>query len=185
MHRPCAAEDADVAGENIGQRRQSRELGANRCACWWICAETAHGGMIRIVRVVIDTNVLVSARLSRSGASNLLVRLWLRGRVDAAVTPALFLEYEEVLKRPDLFPAGDIAHVDRLLDRLARVSRLVTNLPSARPRLSDPDDEMVLDAALDSGAGAIVTFNKADFRPIGPKLGLSLLAPGEFLRILR
>lgn len=109
--------------------------------------------MIRIVRVVIDTNVLVSARLSRSGASNLLVRLWLRGRVDAAVTPALFLEYEEVLKRPDLFP-GDMGHVDRLLDGLARVSRLVTNLPSGRPRLSDPDDEMVLDAALDSGASA-------------------------------
>ena len=95
-----------------------------------------------------------------------------------------FLEYEEVLKRPDLFP-GDIAHADRLLDRLARVSRLVTNLPSGRPRLRDPDDEMVLDAALDSGASAIVTFNKANFRPTGPKLGLSLLAPGEFLRILR
>jgi len=140
--------------------------------------------MIRIVRVVIDTNVLVSARLSRSGASNLLVRLWLRGRVDAAVNPALFLEYEEVLKRPDLFP-GEIAHADRLLDRIARVSRLVTNLPSGRPRLRDPDDEMVLDAALDSGASAIVTFNKADFRPTGPKLGLSLLAPGEFLRTLR
>jgi len=105
-------------------------------------------------------------------------------RVDAAVNPALFLEYEEVLKRPDLFP-GEIAHADRLLDRIARVSRLVTNLPSGRPRLRDPDDEMVLDAALDSGASAIVTFNKADFRPTGPKLGLSLLAPGEFLRTLR
>lgn len=153
-------------------------------SCLWNCAEPAPGGTIRIVQVVIDTNILVSARLSLRGASYILVEEWIEGHIDAAITPALFLEYEEVLKRPDLFTTP-IEQVDALLARLVEVSRLVKNFPMGRPRLRDPDDEHVLDAALGSGASAIVTFNQADFLPAVTDFGLILLTPSEFLKELK
>ena len=150
----------------------------------WNCAEAAPGGMIRTVQVVIDTNILVSARLSSRGASYILVKEWLEGHIDAAISPALFLEYEEVLKRPELFTTP-IEQVDALLARLVEVSRLVKSFPAGRPRLRDPDDEHVLDAALGSGASAIVTFNQADFLPAATDFGLILLTPSEFLKELK
>lgn len=140
--------------------------------------------MIRIVQVVIDTNILVSARLSSRGASYILVEEWIEGHIDAAITPALFLEYEEVLKRPDLFKTPT-EQVDALLARLVEVSRLVKNFPAGRPRLRDADDEHVLDAALGSGASAIVTFNQADFLSAVTDFGLILLTPSEFLKELK
>ena len=47
VHRPCAAEDADVAGENIGQRRQSRELSeGNAKSLMVICTAEASCGTV-------------------------------------------------------------------------------------------------------------------------------------------
>ena len=51
-----------------------------------------------------------------------------------------------------------------------------------RPRLSDPDDEMVLDAAVNGRADAIITHHLADFRLAAPRFGLIVLPPGELLK---
>jgi predicted nucleic acid-binding protein len=54
-----------------------------------------------------------------------------------------------------------------------------------RPRLRDPDDEMVLDAAVSGGVDAIVTFNVQDFLPGASQFDLQILTPAEALRQLR
>lgn len=136
------------------------------------------------MRVVIDTNVLVAARRSNLGASNALLRVWLAGGVEAVVTVALFFEYEEVLKRPEHLLGGDAGDVDELLDALSLVSTDVESKFSWRPQLRDPDDDMVLDAAMNGGARGIVTFNRADFLPQAVNLGLQVLSPAQLLRRL-
>ena len=50
-----------------------------------------------------------------------------------------------------------------------------------RPQLTDADDEMVLETAVNGRAEAIVTFNRRDFEPAASRFGIAVLAPGEAL----
>ena len=100
------------------------------------------------------------------------------------VTTALFLEYEEVLKRPEHIAAHGLAlpEIDRFLAALASAASPVEVHFAWRPRLSDPKDEMVLEAAVNGQARAIVTFNVRDFRDAACAFGIAVLTPGELIR---
>ena len=54
-----------------------------------------------------------------------------------------------------------------------------------RPQLADPDDEIVLDAAVNGRADALVTHNLADFAQAAPRFGLVVLRPGELLERMK
>jgi len=51
-----------------------------------------------------------------------------------------------------------------------------------RPQVRDPNDEMVLEAAINGGANALVTYNIADFAAAGERFRISVVRPGELLR---
>jgi predicted nucleic acid-binding protein len=51
-----------------------------------------------------------------------------------------------------------------------------------RPRLRDPDDDMVLEAAVNGRAEVIATFNARDFADVAPEFGIALLTPSAILR---
>jgi predicted nucleic acid-binding protein len=51
--------------------------------------------------------------------------------------------------------------------------------------LPDPDDEMVLEAAINGHAEAIVTHNRRDFAAASIRFGIAVLSPGEFLTLLQ
>jgi len=140
-----------------------------------------------VLRAVIDTSVVVSALRSLEGASNTVLRLVARRRIVALATPALFLEYEEVLKRPEQ-RAGhllDDESIARFLAALASAIEPVTVHIGWRPQLRDPADEMVLEAAINGRADAIVTFNAKDFEPAASRFGLSVLRPADVLDKVR
>ncbi len=130
-------------------------------------------------RVVLDTSVLVSGFRSRYGASQRLLRLVVEQRLVLLATPALFLEYEDVLKRPEQREVSglSVAQVDLALAAISVAVEPVEIHFSWRPQLADADDEMVLEAAL-------VTHNVADFALAAPKFGLAVLRPGALLERL-
>ena len=101
-------------------------------------------------RVVLDSSVVVSAFRSRSGASSRLLDLVEDGRLVPLATPALFIEYEDVLKRPEQREISglSLAEVDAALTAFAALVELVEVRFTWRPQLADPGDEMVLDAAV-------------------------------------
>lgn len=134
-------------------------------------------------RVVLDSSVVVSAFRSRSGASSRLLNLVEDGRLVPLATPALFIEYEDVLKRPEQREVSglSLAEVDVALTALAALVEPVEVRFSWRPQLADPGDEMVLDAAVNGQADALVTHNLAHFALAAPRFGLTLLRPGELL----
>jgi putative PIN family toxin of toxin-antitoxin system len=140
-----------------------------------------------VLRTVIDTSVVVAALRSREGASNEVLRLIATGRIAALATPALFLEYEEVLKRPEQRAVHglDSREVEGFLMALASAIEPVTVHFGWRPQLHDPADEMVLEAAINGRADAIVTFNVRDFAPAATRFGLSTLRPAEALDEVR
>ena len=72
--------------------------------------------------------------------------------------------------------------MDRFLDYVFQSSNLVPSVYPMRPALSDPDDELVLDLAIQCG-GIIVTYNKRDFTKAGKSV--FVLAPAEFLALMR
>jgi putative PIN family toxin of toxin-antitoxin system len=133
--------------------------------------------------VVLDSSVVVSAFRSRLGASSHLLGLVEDGRLVPLATPALFLEYEDVLKRPEQREASgmSLAEVDAALTALAALTEPVEVRFAWRPQLADPGDEMVLDAAVNGQADALVTHNLADFAQAAPRFGLTVLRPGELL----
>jgi putative PIN family toxin of toxin-antitoxin system len=138
-------------------------------------------------RAVLDTDVIVSALRSARGASNALLRLVALEKVTPLVTPALFLEYEAVLKRPDQTEAHGLSalDVDRFLSAFASGCEAVDVSFRWRPQLNDADDEMVLEAAINGQADALVTHNVRDFAVAAKRFGLRVLRPGEYLKELQ
>jgi predicted nucleic acid-binding protein len=72
--------------------------------------------------------------------------------------------------------------VSSVLDELASVGKRVELMIRARPMLPDPNDEMVLETAINGRADAIVTFNDRDFRPVAARFRCSVVRPAEVIR---
>jgi len=136
------------------------------------------------MRLVLDTNVLVAAWRSGSGASAEIVRLIRRRELTMVATVALFLEYEAVLTRAEhLAGAGMSASEAAVaLDVLAAMVEPVEPHFLWRPKLRDANDDMVLEAAVNGRADAIATFNARDFAGVVSEFGIALLTPAEILR---
>lgn len=144
------------------------------------------GYIARNMRVVIDTNVLVTALRSPAGASAEVLRLAGDGELIALSSVALFLEYEAVLSRPEHLAACDLSVGDirGFLGELARVIQPIEIHMLWRPRARDPDDDMVLEVAVNGGAAVIVTFNSRDLDVAARSFGVDVVTPRDLLRRL-
>lgn len=107
-------------------------------------------------------------------------------RIIPLATPALFLEYEEVLKRPEQREVTGLSllDVDRLLGALAVTVEPVEVHVTWRPQLKDADDELVFEAAVNGQADALVTHNVRDFSEAAPRFGLRIARPSDLLKEL-
>jgi len=140
-----------------------------------------------VCRAVLDTSVVVAALRSRSGASNALLELVALGMLRPLVSTALFLEYEEVLQRPENRLATGMSEqdVEGFLAALASAAEAVEVNFRWRPQLKDPKDELVLEAAVNGQAEALVTHNVRDFEPAARLFGLRVLLPRDLLKELK
>jgi putative PIN family toxin of toxin-antitoxin system len=137
-------------------------------------------------RAVLDTNILVAGLASQRGASFALIAKAITRRFELVASPALWLEYEAVLKRSEMFaPHGlSTSDVDDILNTLAGIVTPVQSHFLWRPQLRDPNDEMVLEAAVNGHAAYLVTLNVRDFMPVASRWNITLMAPGTFLHLL-
>jgi predicted nucleic acid-binding protein len=103
------------------------------------------------------------------------------------VTSALFLQYEDVLKRPEQLRSSQLtlADVDRRLAALASAAEVVTVHYLWRPQLPDAGDELVFDAAVNGRADALVTYNVRHFANAAARFGLRIARPVEVLEEVR
>jgi len=132
------------------------------------------------MKIVIDTNVLVSSLKSKRGASYRLISILPKNKFKPVISVPLTVEYEAVLKRGNL--AKGITHkdIENFIDYLCGISEWQDIYFLWRPFLPDALDDHILEVAVASGAYAIITYNKRDFRGIG-KFGLKILDPRELL----
>jgi putative PIN family toxin of toxin-antitoxin system len=106
------------------------------------------------LRALLDASILVARFASQSGASFRLLNHVLNKQFLFLATPALWLEYEAVLKRTEMLELHgySLGEVDDIFHGLAASVEPVTSHFLWRPQLRDPNDEMVLEAAVNGSA---------------------------------
>lgn len=133
------------------------------------------------MKVVLDTNVLVSGLLSPSGAPGEVVRMFVSGNIEIVYDARIIYEYEEVLKRPKF----GIAHgyVDDIISFIEHFGHLTAGVP-LKMRLPDIDDEVFLESAISGKADFLVTGNIGHF-PAASRQGVRVVTPREFIGVWR
>lgn len=130
--------------------------------------------------IVIDTNVVIAAMLSRRGKASQLLRLIDSKHFQVHVSIPLVLEYEYVaLELMDKTAYTEVAIAD-LLDYICEISKQHKIYYLWRPFLKDPMDDMVLEVAVAGQCNAIITYNQRDFIGI-EQFGVHVMTPKELL----
>ncbi len=132
------------------------------------------------MRIVLDTNVLVSALLKTHSQAARILRLILQGEMELVANNRILSEYEEVLARPKFnLPAREVKTVMEIL----RLRCLLAPEASINLDLPDKDDAPFVEAALSGRADCLVTGNKKHY-PAKCCRGIKILSPREFLSLL-
>ena len=133
------------------------------------------------MKVVVDTNVLVSGLLTPFGPSGKIIRMLLAGKFIVHYDPRILLGYHEVLSRQKFkFNSNDI---DTLIDFINHYGHIVPSTPLKKP-LPDPDDEPFLEVAIAGNVKCLITGNIAHY-PDSSRQGITILSPSEFLEFYR
>jgi putative PIN family toxin of toxin-antitoxin system len=133
--------------------------------------------------LVVDTDVVVAAMRSPGRASAALLVLLLKGQATTLLSVTMVLEYETICMMAEhrLAAGASARDVCNMIDALVEISEPVEVHYQWRPQLSDAGDEMVLEAAVNGRADAIVTFNRKDYG-VGPsRFGIEVLSPRDGL----
>ena len=136
---------------------------------------------------MLDTSVVVAAMRSPAGASAALLMLAREAKITLLANVALALEYEAACRREEHGAAAGLSaeEVGIFIDAVLAMVEPVESHYAWRPMLRDPGDELVLEAAANGRAAAIVTFNRRDFGTTPLQFGAEVLTPGEVLRRIK
>jgi predicted nucleic acid-binding protein len=134
--------------------------------------------------LIFDTSALIAGLRSSLGALYALLALVGTRRFSVGLTAALLLEYEAVCMR-SLDALGLTSDdVKELLDYFCQVGKLAAIRFRVRPSIADPNDELVLEAAIATGNEWIVTHNIRDMVAGAARYGIEVITPAEALRRL-
>ncbi len=134
------------------------------------------------MRVVLDTNILVSALITKGTPPDQLYQAWLRNEIELVTSTAQIDEVTNVLARPRLQKYID---VDEAAQVVAVIHQRATVLDevSVTKRSPDPKDDPILAVAVAGGAGLVVSGDKSDMLALGDVEGIPIRSAREALGI--
>ncbi|MCA1765997.1 MAG: putative toxin-antitoxin system toxin component, PIN family [Desulfobulbaceae bacterium] len=130
------------------------------------------------MKIVLDTNVLVSGLLTPFGTSGEIIRMVSSGQLSLCYDARILTEYRDVLLRPRF--RFNPEHVSPLLDYIQHAGQVYPAQPLPKP-LPDPDDEPFLEVAIAGKVSCLVTGNKVHF-PKSHLQGMKVFSPTDFLK---
>ncbi|RLF70536.1 MAG: putative toxin-antitoxin system toxin component, PIN family [Thermoplasmata archaeon] len=139
-----------------------------------------------MVRVVLDTNIIVSATILKRGHSAQILDLWREGEIEVAISPSILKEIEDVLKRPRIVKQQWLKkeEVEALIKRLGQSCVLTPGRLALRVVEEDPADDKFIVCALEAEADYIVS-GDIHLRNLGEYRGIKIVPPREFLEAIR
>ncbi len=138
---------------------------------------------MKVFKVVIDTNVIVSALKSNRGFAYRLLSIIDDRRFKISISVPLIFEYEDALKREKTNIKLSKADIDAILDYICFTGEKREIYYLWRPILKDPKDDMVLELAVESECDFIISYNQKDFFG-AEKFNIEVITPKEFLKII-
>ena len=133
-----------------------------------------------VFRAVLDTNVIVAALRSSSGASFQVLHAADRGEFEFALSVPLLAEYDDVTQRSESGIEIESAAIDAIIRRLAAIAYKQPIYYLWRPVLPDAKDDMILELALAATASHIVTFNRKHLQR-AEEYGIKVSSPADFI----
>jgi putative PIN family toxin of toxin-antitoxin system len=129
----------------------------------------------------LDTDAIVAAMRSPTGASAAIIRKARQGKVALLLSVPLAMEYEAVCVRPEHQLAAGLSEqeVRIFVDAVIAIAEPVKIHYLWRPQLRDPSDEMVLETAVNGRANLLITFNVRDYGTAPARLGIEVMTPRE------
>lgn len=139
------------------------------------------------MRIVFDTSSLITALRSSKGAAAEVLRLVLLEKIVILMDYKIASEYRDVALRPEHLAAAQRSaeSVLSLIASLEGLAEPVQVINKPRPLSSDPNDDMILDVAINGQTDVIVTQNARHFTTAARRYGIKVMAPAELLEALR
>jgi len=132
---------------------------------------------MNMVRIVFDTNIIISALLSKEGNPAKIYRMFLTKALMLIYCPQILEEYQDVLYRPHFrIPRTD---ADIIINAIRQYGKEVWVIPPSVDIMLDKDDRVFYDTAKSTGA-YLITGNSKHY-PSEP----FILTPTEFLNLRR
>ena len=135
------------------------------------------------MRLVLDTNVLVSALISPGGPPDLLYQAWRRGDFTLVTSEEQLEEFHRVTRYPRLRPYIQALEAGTMVNELRLLAVLVSRLPKVNAS-PDPGDNFVLAMALAGKADYLVTGNKKDLLALGRYQKTSIVTVRHMVELL-
>lgn len=132
-------------------------------------------------QIILDTNVLLAGLRSSRGASYKLLSILNDTRWRLNISTTLIFEYEEILKRQKDQLTLNNQDIDNIIEALCAISNQCNIFYLWRPIARDPDDDFLIDLAMECQAEFIITYNQKDLQA-AEKFGIRVLTPKEFLQ---
>lgn len=135
------------------------------------------------MRVVLDTNVLVSALIRRDSVPGQILEAWFEDRFILLIHPFLLEELHAVTRRPRIRALIRPSEAGRLVNQIRAIAEPVTNLPATR-RSADPADDFLLAMSEVGHADYLVTGDKSHLLVLGRHDRTVILTARAFLDVL-
>ena len=138
--------------------------------------------------VTIDTNVLLAAYISKSGASHKILRLIVDEKIQVALSTQVLLEYDDVMKREEILELTRLSKnkTEDILDLLVLLAQKHNKYFRLRPNLRDEGDNLFVECAFASNSQYLVTSNLRDFTSGELKgFGFDVVTPKDFYQMWR
>lgn len=129
---------------------------------------------MRFVRVVLDTNILIGALITRDTPPDALYRAWLRGAFELVTSRAQLAELATVLSRPRLEPYIDADEAAVIVEHLETRATVLRDVPPVSLS-TDPADNEILAAAIAAGADLIVSGDRRHVLGLGHAEGIPVV----------
>jgi uncharacterized protein len=139
------------------------------------------------MRVVLDTNVLISAFISRTGAPAQIFALWRNGEIEILVSPESLAELQRVLTYPRVqrYLQYTSEQIERFLTLLRSAAEMVDHIENVVVVDDDPDDNKFFAIAVAAQAQYIISGDKAHVLPVSQYQGIQVVTPATFLQIVQ